>query len=144
MPAPNGVQYAVAVIISQVDIIGPIAVKVLEHEPVLTRRKQKGKGATGKRLGTALMRLAEKDRESRVEGEQGQEQGNGAQGVHEDGVASTAGIAPSDRTSKRKKRNGSKKAASGTASEDYEEVRDEEELYTESRKRARRARKAKA
>ncbi|KAF2795379.1 PIN domain-like protein [Melanomma pulvis-pyrius CBS 109.77] len=113
--------------------VGAFAPRVRDGEQGGPSGKKRGKGAAGKRLGAALTRLAERDRESRGEGEQ-EDVGDNVVAV-DDEAESTGGAA------KRKKRKVVKKMAA------VEETRDgDDDLYAEPRpkKKTRKSRKEKA
>ncbi|KAF2476551.1 PIN domain-like protein [Lindgomyces ingoldianus] len=105
--------------------------------------RRKGKGAAGKRLGAALTRLAERERGVGVRGD-GEEHavgGGGGEGVDE--------AAPSNGLGKRKKRKAGRRAMPvpgaapgdmGSEGED-EDAAEEDDLYNEPRRKARKTKK---
>jgi DNA excision repair protein ERCC-5 len=106
---------------------------------------RKGKGAAGKRLGAALTRLAEKDKESRGEGE---EAGNGdVDVVGNDAATSEIEAAPTARIAKRKPRNSVRNAAAAPEEnlDGEDEEDDDDDLYADPRpkKKTRKTRKGK-
>lgn len=113
--------------------------------------KRKGKGAAGKRLGAALTRLAEREKENRGDGEAVE----GGEVEAEDGDGDVEIIngnpGPSERNgsgaAKRRKRKGGRKPTPGIASDEYDgdgAEDDNDDLYSEPRKKAKKTQKGKA